>query len=148
MLTIQDILRDKGAEVFRVAAGASLNDAIQLLVQHNVGSLLVCSGEDCQELARIEGILTERDVLRACARNPHGLQLLTVGEVMSSPVRTIAPGECVERAMGMLTEYRIRHLPVVEGDQLRGMISIGDVVKAQHNALSLENHYLKSYLSS
>jgi CBS domain-containing protein len=92
------------------------------------------------------GIITERDILRACAAHHAPLAARKVADAMTTDVITASPGDCVEEAMGLLTDRRIRHLPVMDDDQLIGMISIGDVVKAQHDALSMENHYLKSYI--
>ena len=92
------------------------------------------------------GIITERDILRACARYRQSLEQLTVAEVMTHDVVTGAPGDSVEDTMGLMTEKRIRHLPVMDGGHLLGIISIGDVVKAQHDQLTMENHYLKNYI--
>ena len=92
------------------------------------------------------GIITERDILRACAARRGSLESIEVAEVMTKDIVTASPNDSVEDIMGSMTDHRIRHLPVIENDELVGIVSIGDIVKAQHNALTMENHYLKSYL--
>jgi len=86
--------------------------------------------------------------LRTTAATNKPLSEIRVSEVMSVDLIVASPGDSIESVMGLLTEKRIRHLPVVENNQLKGMISIGDVVKAQYDQLALENHYLKSYIQS
>jgi len=94
------------------------------------------------------GIITERDIMRACADRTTALEDRTVEAVMSEDVVTGKLEDEVEKIMGLMTQNRIRHLPVIENDQLAGLVSIGDVVKAQHDLLTMENHYLKSYIQS
>ncbi|MGD9647256.1 MAG: CBS domain-containing protein, partial [Pirellulales bacterium] len=130
-----------------IEAEAALVAAVERLVEHNVGSLLVCQTGKCDNRPQIEGIVTERDVLRALARNRGQLDGLRVGDVMTRNLITATPAEEVGAAMGLMTEHRVRHLPIVDDEgHLAGMISIGDVVKSQHNSMVLENHFLKSYL--
>jgi CBS domain-containing protein len=145
-MTLHEILRTKGSEVHSISPGATLEDVVQTLVRRNVGSLVVCEHAGCNPPGRMVGIITERDILRACAGHHAPLAAQRVEDVMTCNVITASPGDCVEEAMGLLTQRRIRHLPIMEDDRLVGMISIGDVVKAQHDALSMENHYLKSYI--
>ena len=92
------------------------------------------------------GIITERDILKACALRQTPLSTLRVADAMTIDVVVGSPCDSVEDTMGLMTEMRIRHLPVVEDGQLLGLVSIGDVVKMQHDRLTMENHYLKSYL--
>ena len=139
-MMLKDILRCKGTTVHTVAPTATLAEAIDRLVDHNVGSLLVCDGE------AIVGIVTERDILRACKGGKVGLDQLLVRDRMTGELVTASPTDKVADVMGLMTERRIRHLPVLEDDRLVGLISIGDVVKAQHNQLTVENHYLKTYI--
>jgi CBS domain-containing protein len=105
----------------------------------------VCES-DGEHDQRLAGIITERDILKACAAGRAPLEVTTVAEVMTRDVLVGSPHDTVEDAMGLMTVNRIRHLPVVEDGQLVGLISIGDVVKSQHDRLTLENHYLKCYL--
>ena len=142
-MKLADILAHKGYKVHSIRPSATLAEEVQVLVRHNIGSLMVCEEEDCK---RMLGIITERDILRACAARRGPLDSMRVAEVMTTNVVTGSPCDSVEDTMGLMTEHRIRHLPVLESDELVGIVSIGDIVKAQHDALTMENHYLKSYL--
>jgi CBS domain-containing protein len=142
-MKLADILAHKGYKVHSIRPSATLAEVVQVLVRHNIGSLMVCEEEDCK---RMLGIITERDILRACAARRGPLESMRVAEVMTTNVVTGSPCDSVEDTMGLMTEHRIRHLPVLESDELVGIVSIGDIVKAQHDALTMENHYLKSYL--
>ncbi len=145
-MTLQEILRAKGTAVVTVRAEATLEEVVSILVEHNIGSLVVCEPGFATRDRRLVGIVTERDILRACARHRRPLAQFLVRDVMTTDVITGALDDSVESAMGTMTEHRIRHLPVVDQGVLRGIISIGDVVKTQHDQLTLENHFLKSYL--
>lgn len=140
-MTLDDILRVKGTAVLSISPNSTLQEVVDTLVRHNVGSLVVCDADD-----QLRGIITERDILRACASKRAPLGSVRVIDVMSREPITAGSHDDVESAMGRMTEHRIRHLPVVDGGRLMGIISIGDVVKAQHDALTMENHYLKNYL--
>ncbi len=95
------------------------------------------------------GIISERDILRAWAANRSSLDPLRVSEIMTREVATCAPHDSVQDAMGMMTERRIRHLPIIDDrGELVGIVSIGDLVKHQHDQLTMENHYLKTYIQS
>jgi len=143
-MTVEEILRAKGTDVFTVVPGVLLSHVTELLVEHNCGSLVVVDAEGSRKMV---GIVTERDILRACAKG-QSLHEVKVGDAMSTKLITGRASDTVTKTMGLMTENRIRHLPVVEDDSLAGIISIGDVVKAQHDHLSAENHYLKSYIQS
>ncbi len=143
-MTLQAILRTKGDEVFTTVPGVTLIRVAELLVEHNCGSLVVVEVEGSKKMV---GIITERDILRACAAGKQ-LDQVKVDAVMSKRVITGRVGDSVAKIMGLLTENRVRHLPVIEDNSLVGMISIGDVIKAQHDQLSAENHYLKTYIRS
>jgi CBS domain-containing protein len=141
-MTLQDILRVKGSAVHSISPEATLDDVVQTLVARNCGSLVVC------DEGMLAGIITERDILKACAAHPGEFKQLRVRDVMTVDPVTATPQDSVEDTMGLMTNRRIRHLPIIEDGRLAGMISIGDVVKAQHDSLSLENHYLKTYIHS
>ena len=143
---MQDILSAKGTEVLSIAPQATLADVVQKLVKFNCGSLVVCENEDCSHMV---GIVTERDILRACAAGKKELDNVRVEDVMTRNLVTGGPQDSIQYAMGVMTERRVRHLPIVDEDnRLLGMISIGDLVKHQHDQLSMENHYLKTYIQS
>ena len=127
-MTLREILQQKGSEVYSIEPGATLEDVVQMLVENNCGSLLVCDPSSDQPMV---GIITERDILRATAKADGSLAEIRVEQVMTANVITGSPQDSIESVMGLLTERRIRHLPVVEDNNLKGMISIGDVVKAQ-----------------
>ena len=141
-MNVSEILRRKGKDVHKIGPDAYLSDVVQALVDHNCGSLLVCEGE------AIVGIITERDILRACAADQDVLTKIPVSQWMTAELVTATPNESISRIMSLMTERRIRHLPIVEDDQLCGMISIGDVVKVQTAELAMENEYLKTYIQS
>jgi CBS domain-containing protein len=142
-MLLREILHNKGAKVFTIGPDATLADVVDRLVEHNCGSLVVCHPDDPRKML---GIVTERDILRACAATRLRLEEQIVGDRMSRNVVTAGLDQPVEDAMGLMTTNRIRHLPIVEAGELVGLISIGDVVKAQHDALTMENHYLKNYI--
>ena len=141
-MTLQQILSGKGRQVFSISPDKSLQDVVNSLVEHNCGSLLVCEGE------RMVGIITERDILRACAELEEPLSSIPVAVRMTRNVVTCTPDCDVETIMGLMTEHRVRHMPLIDNGKLAGLISIGDIVKAQHDELCLEIHYLKSYIQS
>lgn len=138
-MVIRDILQTKGDTVYRIEPQASLRQAAQEMMDHGCGSLVVCSGDG------VVGIITERDLLRACAAGD-SLDDVAVEQRMTRDVVAGSPDDDVQGVMGVLTNRRIRHLPIVRDGKLAGMISIGDVVKAQYSELAFENHVLKSYI--
>jgi CBS domain-containing protein len=142
-MTLREILRVKGSKVFTIHPQATLDEVVQKLVRHNIGSLVVCEDDDLREAV---GIITERDILRACAARRAPLDQLVAADCMSTKLVTGAFNDTVEDIMGLMTEHRVRHMPVMENGTLVGIISIGDVVKAHHDALTMENHYLKNYI--
>lgn len=141
-MTIRSILQTKGNEVYTTSPETKLSEVVKKLVHHQCGSLLVCDGE------KLVGIITERDLLRASATDDQDLDSTAVSELMTDNLVTGTPDDSISQTMGLLTEQRIRHLPILENDKLVGLISIGDVVKAQYAKLTIENHYLKTYLHS
>lgn len=143
-MDLREILHIKGHVIHTIGQSATLEDVVQKLVRNNCGSLVVC--DDASNSCRMVGIITERDILQACAKHQCPLSNLNVGDVMTTDVAVGSPCDSVEDTMGLMTRLRIRHLPVVEDGQLLGLVSIGDVVKMQHDRLTMENFYLKSYL--
>lgn len=142
-MKLYEILASKGQEVFSISPDATLAEMADLLVRNNCGSLVVL------EAGRMIGIITERDLIKSYVSTRRGLGELRVAEFMTRSVVTGSPHDNVSDTMGLLTEKRIRHLPILDDEQnLVGMISIGDVVKAQHDELSIENHFMKSYIQS
>jgi len=139
-MNLRDILQSKGHVVYTVSPRASLADAVQVMVEHNCGSLVVCDGDP------MVGILSERDILRSLSERP--LEAVAVEERMTRNVITAQPDDDLGKVMGIMTQHRIRHLPVTDHGRVVGLVSIGDVVKAQFEQLAVENHFLKSYIQS
>ena len=140
-MKVKDILDSKGSAVATIPADASLHDALERLIELRIGSLVVVDGHD-----PIVGILTERDLLGECAIHPEGMREMAVREIMSSNPIIAVPEDEVAYIMGIMTHNRIRHLPILDGERLAGMISIGDVVKAQLEAAEFENRYLRDFI--
>lgn len=145
-MTLEEILRSKGSTVFTIGPDAVLEQAISRLVDHNIGSLVVCSRDVTQGECPI-GIITERDILHASSsKSGHNLATTRVEEVMSTDLSMASTTDLVESVMGLMTKKRIRHLPVVTQGRLVGLVSIGDIVKAQLDRLAMENQFMKDYI--
>lgn len=142
-MNVQSIIGTKGTDVATIAQTAKLADVVHALGERRIGALVV-SGDG----RAIEGIISERDVVRAASHNGAAALDASVGSVMSTDVVTCALGDGVDRLMSLMTDRRIRHLPVVdEHGQLAGIVSIGDVVKARLTELEHENQALADYIS-
>lgn len=141
-MRLRDILDQKSHEVRTIASRATCDDVVTDLVLHNIGSLIVRDAPDGPVL----GIITERDVLKAQAANRVPLTQLPIERFMTRKLITAGPDDDITVAMRLMTTHRVRHLPVLEGGRLYGMLSIGDVVKAQHDELVMENHHMRSYI--
>ena len=141
MAHISEILRGKQTDVLKIDASATVFDAIKKIVEQNVGSILVTRDGD------VVGIMTERDYLRKIAIFGRTSHDTLVGEIMSSPLMYVTPETAIEEAMAIMTDRRIRHLPVVEDDEVVGIVSIGDVVKFQSREQSFQIKYLTEYIS-
>ncbi len=123
MTKVKEILQEKGSTVYSVPPEAPVLDALQLMAQHNIGVVLVV------EEGRMLGIFSERDCIADLATGDSGFLEVPIRVHMTSPVYFVTPDQTLEDCMAVMTSKRIRHLPVLEGDQLVGMVSIGDVVK-------------------
>jgi CBS domain-containing protein len=141
MAHVSDILRAKGGDVLKIEKTATVFDAITKIVDANVGSVLVTDGD------QVVGIMSERDYLRKIAVQGRTSRDTQVGEIMSSPLIYVTPETTIEESMAIMTDRRIRHLPVVENDEVVGIISIGDVVKFQSREQSFQIKYLTEYIS-
>ena len=141
MSAIAEIIKGKGGMVLSVNEGDSVFEAISLMAEVNVGAVLVTKGDS------ISGIFTERDYLQKIALNSKSSRETAVSEVMSSPVITASPGETVQECMETMTTCRCRHLPVVEGEKLLGIVSIGDLVKKLLEDKEAEVAQLNQYIA-
>ena len=141
-MTIAAILSSKGSEVATIGAEDRVRAAVDKLGERRIGALPVVEGD------RVAGIMSERDVIY-CLRD-HGSEVLDwpVSRVMTSPAITADPSTPVLSALALMTERRIRHLPVVEGDRLIGIVSIGDLVKYRMDRIEAEANAMRSYIQS
>ena len=146
-MRLQDILAAKGTTVFTTAPDVSLSEVVRQMIEHNIGSMVVCE-RDVDRGERLIGIVTERDLLRCFAAGKCDLRLLKVSEVMSTSLITAEPCDSVNDMMGVMTSHRIRHVPVLSEERLVGMVSIGDLLKAQHDQLMVENQFMRDYIQS
>ena len=142
MSDLSEILEGKRGELLTIDADASVLDAVRKMVDANVGSLLVT------EQGRITGIVTERDYLRRVAHEGMTDRETPVREIMSSPLIVATRETPVDEAMAIMTDRRIRHVPVVEDGDVIGMVSIGDVVKFTSQQQSFEIKYLTDYITA
>jgi CBS domain-containing protein len=141
MQTVQQLLNHKGWGAWSISADATVHEALTLLCERNVGALLVTDAE------RPVGILSERDCVRRVMLPRRPAAITRVHEVMTAPVRWVRTVDTVEFCMRTMTEQRVRHLPVLEDERVVGMISVGDVVKAQLSEQESLIHDLESYIS-
>lgn len=143
-MKIASVLRKKGGEVHAIDPGQSMIDAVTLMVDKRIGSLIVV------EQGRPVGIVTERDVLRAIPRHGATLAGVEVRRLMSSPLITCSSDDTVDHAMGLMTNnttgWRIRHLAVIDDGELVAVLSIGDVVDALLTEAKFENRLLKNFI--
>jgi CBS domain-containing protein len=139
---LAEILEEKDGDVLVIEADASVFEAVQLMVEMNVGSLLVTEGGE------ISGIVTERDYLRRVTLEGRTDTSTEVREIMSSPLIVVTPDTSIDECMALMTDRRIRHLPVVEGDRVVGVVSIGDLVKFKSKQQTFEIQYLTHYITA
>lgn len=141
-MRISEILRSKGEEVTTIEPGANVRRLLGLLAEHNIGAVVVST-----DGASIEGIVSERDVVRRLHEHGAGLLDAPVSQIMTTTVRTCEPGDDVEGLRAVMTEHRFRHVPVVRDGSLVGIVSIGDVVKSAIAELETEREQLVDYIS-
>lgn len=139
-MKIGKLLERKGGDVVTVPPYLPLQDAMRLLVQHNIGSVVV------SEDRVVQGILTERDILRLAAAGPSRMESLKAEEVMTRDVIVGLPEDNLDYVMEIMTRNRIRHLPVVDEGWMVGIVSIGDVVNALRTETEAENRHMRDYI--
>ena len=140
-MILEHILRDKGGQVYSVAESATLKEAAELLDARKVGAMVILN-----EAGGLIGVISERDIVRAVARGGSPALKSTVADSMTRSVVTARPSESIEVAMERMTDRRIRHLPVVEGGRLLGVVSIGDLVKWRIAEATAEVAAIRSYI--
>ena len=142
-MQVSSLLESKQQDVATISQERTVNDALMLLKERSIGALVVTG-----PTPPLVGIFSERDAVRALASSGADALNMTVAELMSSDVKTCDVTTTVTELMGLMTERRIRHVPVVHENQLVGMISIGDVVKARFDELEHEKKDLLDYVSA
>jgi len=141
-MLLKEILATKGRAVLTIGPASSLMEALRKMAAHNCGSLVV------YEDNRVVGMISERDILRTIADLGESLESISVEARMLTNVLSSLPTDNISDMMGLMTEHRVRHVPVFENGNLCGLISIGDLLKAQHDTLIMENHLLLTYIQS
>ena len=141
LTTVTAILSRKGVQVWSVAPGTLVCDAIQLMADKNIGALLVMSGD------RLEGVISERDYTRKVFLKGKSSKETPVREIMFSPVTSVSPEHTVEECMRIMTEKRIRHLPVLKAGKVAGLVSIGDLVNWIISSQQATIDHLENYIS-
>lgn len=141
-MNVKTILKDKGGTIISIAAGDTIASAAKLLSENRIGAVVVLDGES------LKGILSERDIVRGVAEQGDLCLTQTVASLMTSDVVTCAPTDTMDQLMAMMTERRIRHLPIMENDKMLGLVSIGDVVKQRIAEAEMEAAALRDYISS
>jgi len=142
-MKVSNLLANKGHDVATISRERSVADALELLKERDIGALVVTALN--QPLA---GIISERDIVRALARQGAVALTLSVSDIMTSDVRVCDEATLVTTLMGLMTTQHIRHVPVIRGDQVIGLVSIGDVVKARFDELEHEKQELIEYVSA
>ena len=138
-IKVKDILKDKGLEVIAIDSDATVATAIRKMIERNIGAILVMENNNCV------GLFTERDVLKCWARHS-SFDKVAIRDVMSRDLLVIEPGDDLDYAMTIMTNKQIRHLPVIDGGRLVGVVSMRDMVKYHIGNLEAEVHYLKDYI--
>ncbi len=141
-MKVQDILQKKSSDVLSVKPQQTLLEASKILADHNIGALVVIN-----EKQHLIGILSERDIVRQLAQKGEAVGTMTVSDVMTTDVVIAVPDDDLEYLSNTMTNNRIRHLPVLQDGQIVGIVSIGDVVKAQLNFYEGEAHSLQNYIT-
>jgi CBS domain-containing protein len=140
-LKVRDVLSTKGSRVVTIDTEALVHEAIARLVQNNIGSLPVTDTD-----GQLLGIFSERDVLRGLHNRGEGFGRLKVGDVMTHDPVTCTPECDVDEVMGKMSERRIAKVPVLDGGQLVGIVSVGDVIKVMYERVHSENEHLRTYI--
>ena len=142
MNQLSEILAEKGHDVLRIEAGASVLQAVKQMVEANVGSLLVMEGGE------VSGIVTERDYLRRVTLEGRTDAETAVREIVSAPLIVATPETTIDECKALMTDRRIRHVPVVKDGDVVGIVSIGDLVKFESKQQSFEIKYLTEYITA
>ena len=141
MRSVSQIIERKGSQVVSVARQAPVLEAIRVMAEHHIGAVLVMEGE------QLLGILSERDYARKVVLQGRSSQDTAVAVIMSSPVVCVGPHDSVAECMSIMTDKHIRHLPVIDGERVMGVVSIGDLVKEMIEEQKQEISLLQQYIA-
>ena len=141
-MKVRDVLKEKGTEVATIGSEKTICDAVKVLVEKNIGSLIVMD-----EKGGVAGIITERDVLKQCNQCLESFRDIKVEDVMTRNLIVASPDDDLDYLENVMTQNRIRHLPIISDQRIAGMISIGDLVNVLRGECKVENRYLKDYIS-
>ncbi|WP_232549614.1 CBS domain-containing protein [Propioniciclava soli] len=140
-MKLSDVIKSKGNAVVTLSPDASVADLVALMAEHNIGAVVVSADGH-----HIDGIVSERDVVRGLAASGHGIVDATVRELMTGEVVTGTPEDPIEETAHVMTDKRVRHIPIVVNGELAALVSIGDVVKYRIDQLTDERNHLLGYL--
>jgi CBS domain-containing protein len=140
-MKVADLLKSKGQSVITVSPDEPVFQAMGKLIENKIGSLVVIDAEK-----KIVGIISERDIMRAAYSDYEMLKSKRVSQLMSTNIIVAIPEDDIDYIMGIMTQNRIRHLPIVTKDGIVGLISIGDIVKYQLEEIQVKNRYLEEYM--
>jgi CBS domain-containing protein len=141
-MTVAHILQSKGSDVISISPTAAILEVADVLAEHKIGAVFVMGDGD-----KLVGIISERDIVRALAQRGSELAGAKVSEYMTSELITCAPDATIDQIMALMTQGRVRHLPVLDKGKLCGMISIGDIVKRRIAEVEFEAEEMKRYIS-
>jgi len=141
-MKVSDLLSSKSQTIITITPDQSVFEAMQTLMDHQISSLIVLDTN-----SKIAGIITERDIIRAMHQDYEALKSQQVADLMSTNPIVVSPQDEIESAMEIMTQNRIRHLPIITERGLVGIISIGDIVKFELEEIQVENRYLEDYIS-
>ena len=140
-MTLKEILKGKGSKVWWVRGAQTIQEAVSVLVREGIGALLVLGPQN-----NIVGIISERDIIRGCSDDIKNVGARKVSELMTKDLIVASPEDDVNDLMQLMTEHRVRHIPVVQNGQLQGIVSIGDVVKSMIHESEHQIRYLKEFI--
>ena len=140
-MKLKDVLREKDSKVWTVSARQTVHDALRILVERKIGALLVLN-----DAGKIAGIISERDIIRGCFQNAAAIETMPVSKLMTQNVFVASPEDDIRVIMATMTEKRVRHIPVLENGELKGIVSIGDVVKSLLQDSEHQIKFLKEYI--
>ncbi|MBU0945787.1 MAG: CBS domain-containing protein [Proteobacteria bacterium] len=141
-MKVKEILATKGNEVVTVEENTTVIDAMTIFSANRIGSLLVVDKDDT-----IQGIIDANDVLTAVVNQLENIKILTVNKIMTTNLIVATEDDDIDYILAVMTENRVRHITILANKELKGMISIGDVVKSQLKQMDVENKYLKDYIA-